>query len=451
MTKIDLFIKLLDEREANEILKHFNAYVKGDNSDLKKVRLRTILKGQFPRKKNKNEVVDPFHQTCMRYKQEYLGMLNEDEFFVSITESGGVLPDYARLANLLIYYPERFEELCPMIEDNIKTGKGPFDLEFYFTKDEEVSGYIKKISYLEHNAVFIKVVDRIIARAVENKLIKIDPDKMEEMRNGSLADWHRLNKKEPGKPFMWKYYYLKTHENIDSSIVNSFCLDIIGCILVLYESSYVMCVEEVVKSKIGDYARELKAFKELAKSMENEKKGWEDKLNQATSEIQNMLEAKEKENQELNDQINKERMELKKKEKELSDRVKELEKMYSKEKRSKENLEKKINKNSEYLKYALAQQEKQKYIFGVISDMEINISKEIFKEVLFMPYKNWYDRVKDVDYVYIQREGISGTQLSQIKQYCSRNNIKDSIISVKNEKDLIEQISRLKVRMGGAS
>ena len=76
-------------------------------------------------------------------------------------------------------------------------------------------------------------------------------------------------------------------------------------------------------------------------------------------------------------------------------------------------------------------------------------TKIIFNEVEFISSDKWKDKVNNVNKIYIQRQGITTKKLNEIKKYCLECGIANKVISVDNEKALIETISILKHNIGG--
>ena len=60
----------------------------------------------------------------------------------------------------------------------------------------------------------------------------------------------------------------------------------------------------------------------------------------------------------------------------------------------------------------------------------IKIAKVIFNEVEFITLTNWKDKVKNLKTVYIQREGIQTRQLEEIKTFCLKNDIINTISNI---------------------
>lgn len=80
MNEIDFYVSLIDEKEANSILKLCNKSIMADNLELKKTRIKTIFRGLEQVKKGKRIMNNPFWSCISRHKVDLPLDLTEKEF-----------------------------------------------------------------------------------------------------------------------------------------------------------------------------------------------------------------------------------------------------------------------------------------------------------------------------------------------------------------------------------
>ena len=448
-------MSLIDEKEANRILKFCNKNVKSGSLELKKTKIKTIFRGNEQVKKGKKTLYNPYWSSISKHQLDLPLNLTEKEFIIGMNEITREIPDYVKFANLKLRFPDKIQEYLEKIKKNIENNKSMFDLGLKFENEGEVVEYLNKISYLNNNEQLNLLINKFYAMAVKENLIKDNTKKIENIKKWSLIDlYSEANNIEASSNVVIKYAYIKTHTDMSKDISNTLALDILIELLLKFSQSKL----KIDDTELNKYVEVINSFKENTKKIELERKEKDKEYKKIIRDVQKDISNKEVELNSLKNKINSLEVELKEvvtqrdKINNLKNKNNELEKILIDEKLKCKQFEKSIKLKNEYYEYAFGiDEENDQKVFGIIlsNDMDIKITKTIFNEVEFISLNEWKEKINSINIVYIQRQGISSRKLNEIKKYCSEHDITNKVISIDNEKTLIESISRIKHKERG--
>ncbi|MDF2884427.1 MAG: hypothetical protein K0R54_4994 [Clostridiaceae bacterium] len=449
MNDIDMYISLINEIEANSILKALECNVRVNNLELMRTKIKTILRGGHSFKKVKG---NPFMNILVRHKKKQWDSLNEKEFFVVLNKDSNNIPDYVKFANLLLKYPDKKNEYIELINKNKNENKYIFDFDLKFDNKGEIKEYCSKLLNSKESTMD-KLKDYVI-KASERDLLNTDIGILKDIKNWDIIKLYNNLKTDNEQLNMFmKFEYLREHDDIDIEIFNKFSHDIIIYLLYLFDES---CAD-ISKIEVNKLKVELIERQNYNKKLEKENLEKEKEIKKLIKELKNdtslvKLEAEEFEKlklelEEMKSQIYKYSNDNKNLIKQKEDLKNKNGMLNNELKSNKKELESYINqiKNTElYYECSFPQNYSEK-IFGVIYNMDINIAKVIFNEVEFINIDEWKNNIDNVRKIYVQIEGISTRELNKIKNYCSKNGIEfKQSISICDEKNLIEVVSMIK-------
>ena len=235
MNDIDMYISLIDESEANSILKLFNCNVHVKNLDFMKTKIKTILRGGSTSKKIKG---NPFMNILSRHKKSQWDTLNEKEFLIALSNNSEDIPDYIKYANLLLKCPNKKNEYIDIINKNRMEGRETFDFDLKFDNKKEIQEYCFKL--LDNRENIMNKIREYIIKAYKNDLIRIAAKKLKGVKKWDIVDlYNKLKKDDDQLNTFMKFEYLREHDDIDVEIFNKLSYDIIIYLLYLFEKSYV--------------------------------------------------------------------------------------------------------------------------------------------------------------------------------------------------------------------
>ncbi len=116
MNEIDMYLSLIDDREANNILKVLKCNVRLDNLELKKTKIRTMIRTNQSKKLFK-ENISPFSVIIIRHNIKEWNHLNEKEFLITLNKMEEI-PDYVKFANLMMKFPDKKNKYIELINEN---------------------------------------------------------------------------------------------------------------------------------------------------------------------------------------------------------------------------------------------------------------------------------------------------------------------------------------------
>lgn len=441
MNDIDMYIDLFaDEKEINRILKLFDFNIRSNNLDLKKMKIKTMIRTNQPYKKSKKSILNPFTRILRGHKVDDWDCLSEKEFFITLNKNIGEISDYVKFANLLLKYPDDKNKYIEMIESNRKNKKYAFDFNINFDSEKEITDYYSKLS--GNQEYILNNIKKYFLRALKLNLFKMESEEsIKDIKKWDMSIlYNSLKKDNEAQNSIMKFDYLITHEDMDKSILNQFCIDICLYLISVFENS----CENVNTSALeklqnkadrlqNEYKQIEKDYKDTCKKLKNEiliNKVNKSEMRKYEEEIKKHSDK----NSKLSEKIN-----------EINEKVRSLTSQLKEEKDNNKDLNKKITNTELYYEYSFPKCEATEKIFGFIYSMQIDVVKTIFGEVEFIYKDDWIKLIDKVKKIYIQREGISTKELLKIKNYCAKQGIKVmKSVSIHDEKSLIESIAIIK-------
>lgn len=444
MSDILFYLNFIDNEEADRILKFFNQSVKADNLEMKKMLIRNKLK---PKIKSKISLDDKFFECISKHKIDILSNLTEKQFLICINKLTN-LSDYEKIANCMLFFPEVVKKYKDRILENKTNGKDIFDLNISFSSKDEIKEYISKTSWLSDEKRLFRAIDFFIKLAIDQKIIAMNTEDIKKFDNLSFIDFY--NKSTCSEVYaIEQYLYIKKNKEDCTDIYNEFIIDILLNLLLKFSNKINNNLDEktsVIGNDVLELSEDIKNANLKIKEIEKENR----KIKKENSNLSKKIESNVLDLGEKNNEIKKRESEIHKIKEDIDKLSLELEMLkikFKKESDVRKTYEEKLNSIEDYYKYYLEDDcEGNQPILAVIHSIKAEISKKIFKEVLFVNSKEWQGKINNITHVYIQREGISNRELIKIKKFCEENEIKNTIFSIKNEKDLIEKISLFKYK-----
>ncbi|MBU3156923.1 hypothetical protein [Clostridium estertheticum] len=462
MNEIDTYMSLVDEVEVDSILRLLKCNVKSDNLTFKKTKIKTMLRSNH--KMLAKKLNSPFTVILMKHKKSAWENLNEKDFFIELNKHLDTMPEYVKLANLLLKYPNDKDKYIEKINENKKNDKYTFDFDIDFDSKEEVVEYVSQLSNNQESLA--NTIKKHLDKAFSLNLLKPIAENIEAIKTWDIVDLNKSFKIDnEAENVLMRIEYIKTHKNIDKDVLNKLNTNNMLYLLFLFESS---CAknDNIKLIKLKNDIDELKsAFdkseknnlilekqhlksEKLYKKYEKDKIDKEFKYNKTIEDLKIKLSANEinvtnlnKMNAQIEVHI-KENSQALKQIKDIEDKNGLLDIQLKEAQCKKEHYQSLVEDNEVYYKYTFPLLGKDKKIFGIIHSSHIKVAKIIFNEIEFIDINNWLNQIDNVKKIYIQREGTSTKALTKIKNYCSKNNILIiDIISIHNEKKLIENIS----------
>ncbi|WP_291574571.1 hypothetical protein [Clostridium sp. UBA4548] len=455
MNEIDFYVSLIDEKEADGILKFLNKNIRSDSLEFKKTKIKTIFRGLEQVKKGKKVINDPFWACVSRHKLEMPLDLTEKEFINVLNEQKNEISDYVKFANLKLRFPNKVQEYLEAISKNIENKRYIFDFGLNFQNEGEIIEYVNKMAYFNNKEDLIALIDKFYTMGINGNLFEDNFKETENVMSWSLVDlFDHIRNLKSSDNFIIKYLYIKTHDDINKDILNAFIVDIFIELLLKFSENNLI----ISKNEINNYIEEINTFKEKLKKIELEKKEIDKEYKKVKKDSERDISNKEIELNKLKNKINTLEVDLKEiitqrqKINDLTTKNNELEVKLNEKDLEYVELKKRVESMEAYYEYAFGIDEPhENKIFGFIhsKDMDINITKTIFNEIEFISSDKWKEKVSNINKIYIQQQGINSKKREEIKKYCIENNIMNKVISIDNEKTLIETISMLKSNGGG--
>lgn len=425
MNEKDIYLKLLDEKEIDNVLKMFNLNPKNMNLQLKMFNMNKLLKGRKKVEINK-EKENAFYAIIQTYKIQDLDKLNERQFFKYLEghDENDELKDYHKFANALIYYPDTTKKLLKNIEKNIENKKPIFHKLMRLESAEETKDYVLKTIKLDDGKSIVNTL-AYISQYINIEKFKKTKDIDEKVKNWTLRDFvEKIDSLDDESLIIYKYSYLKTHLTEDYEVKITLLIDLITDML----NDNVSCEKfEELKNELETYKCKIDEFKEKEKELKKEKR-------QIKKENKILL----KDNEELIIKLNEE-----------NDKYNHE---YTKIQTENEKLREQLNEINSY-KCALNgfEDELDKKI-AIIGTLNFKMAKTIFPQIKFIESFNYKDEMKvqsldEIDYILIHRTGVSSKDIFRIENFADQNNKKTIIFLAFNEKQAIEQISILKSKI----
>ncbi|EYE88890.1 hypothetical protein Q428_05475 [Fervidicella metallireducens AeB] len=193
------------------------------------------------------------------------------------------------------------------------------------------------------------------------------------------------------------------------------------------------------KKELGTLENSIEVLKSKLKGYEEKTK--KDKNSEGDNK-ENLSEIKLK-NEELEKQL-----------KEAKTMCKFLEKEIVQLQLERDELGKNLNYINAYFEYASSSIEENKnYLFALVINMDAKICSYLFPEILFIDSNKLEEELlscslNNINKIYIQRNNLSTLKINLIKEFAKKKRLKAKIIMPRNEKELIEEIIKIKYMEG---
>lgn len=430
MNDIELYISIIDNNEADRILKCMGQNLKKNNIPFKNKIImvrRSLRNPNVMGINNKKHKQSPFNFILQKHLIKKDENMEEKEFFFHLIELDNI-KSYEKLANMIWYCPDILEKHRDKIITNIKEGKNVFELDINFDSDGEVAKYIEKGSILFKDDIedIIQYLCEIFQISKELKGDKEFEQTFEEIKNMDLKDFRTrlLKKKIKVEKYLAKFIFIITHKEEKIQLLRIMSIEAV--------IEFIKFRENEFKYKENEYSNKIKYKDKCLQEYEKDKDKILDKIEKLNKEKNKILINKDKEIDNYKKKYKNERDNLKKQLAQLENEL--------------INIREYINKFNDYMETFKNQKDK---LFGVIVTMEIKITQNIYPEIYFVNYTKFMEKrdiLKKLNKIYIQREGLSNRNLDKIENFAQENAIVSNIESFRDEKELIEKIALLKCR-----
>lgn len=472
MNEVELFLKLLDEKAVDKLLKTFNQNVKSDNLSLKKLKLKKTFRGLSNNPKGNKCNMSPFDFAVYKYSNKNFSNLDAMEMFDLFSrDTEEKIPGYIKMANAIYYHRKYTQEKLDRILENYNNNNNLFENILTFSSNEEVEKFLCK-----DKKCSIQIKNYII----EYLLIELDEEskqKLDELRE-IVSSWTLVDYQNNFTGFMKEYpsyliemAYLEKHQN-KVEIENGIALDMI---FNYYCDKKNILKEETNRNEIKKVEEQIKQLDNQIADLEKDNNNLEEKninLVKSNKLLKKQVEQKINEFNGIKGKAYNYEKELKYKSnkiRELKDKISGLQDAILKN----DNMEKQIlllkeqnkklildsnilNNKMDYMNYYLeyacstVENKEVNYIFAIITASNVEICKRLFPEVLFININNLEKelcekKALNINKIYIQRNGIASSKIDFIEKFSKHNNIDTKIIMSSNEKELIEKIVKIKI------
>lgn len=225
MNDIDIYTSLIDDIEANSILKYFNCNVRLNNLELKKTKIKTIIRSNHSIKKTR-ENTNPFLEILKRHKISKWDNLDEKEFLITLSKSSDTTPDYVKFANLITKYPDKKNEYIEFMINNKNEKKYIFDFDLKFDNEDEIIKYYSKL--LNNREDIFTNIKEYFVKVTEHDLLDKNIEIPHDIKHWDIVKlFESLETDNDYKNIFIKFQYIRTHNDMDKDILNNFYFDII--------------------------------------------------------------------------------------------------------------------------------------------------------------------------------------------------------------------------------
>lgn len=466
MTETELFVKMLDEKATNDLLKIFSPSTKNGNVEFKKVQLRKVFKGlqgnNIKKKKQKfnefdiaiNQFVNP--QYRKRTKQELITIFGRD--------IRSKIPYHIKFANLYFYHTELVKEKLNIMNENFENKSNLCRGIMNYESIEEVENDLKS------NMMFNISIKEKVCSFIKENLNEEDIIKFEEIKDiiysWSLVDFYNniidLSEKYP--IYLIQLQFLAINENkpeIENGISIEMLLNYYDEVNMVKFNQSIDGIEEVEKLK-----KEISQHKLEYEKLNNEYKGLNKKLQRyEKKEIELVKKNKkyevnnnyyEEKNAELINELNSQKKlveEVKLKNEEYKCRIIEEEQKNIELIIEVNEFKEKINTFEAYKLQAcsIESSSKKEYEFVLICKKENILCRMFYPEILFIDsdeWENYFEQYKieinKINKVYIQRCGLTNIERRKINRILNKNSINAYTINGQNEREILETIIKIK-------
>lgn len=428
MNEVEFFLSLLDNKGADEVLKILGDNTKKRDLSFKKFKIKNCINN--PGIYNKKHKVTPFYMILKRYEIEKLGDLKKKEFFyfLSNCEKNEGIKEYQKFANALCFYPEETKKMLPKLIENYKLYNEIFIKRECDCNEDEIREYYSKINPFVQEDLY-EVFITYCEEELDGFNIEEYHELYKEIKEWGLSDLsNKIKDKSKKYPvYLIQYLYLKNNQHETNKIKNGLIMEIIDGYIQEKQRNFTSIMDDV----------ELK-HRELRKKIEN----YESNL----YNIKNKVKILNTRNEELQHDIQENR-------KDSITEFQSIEKENLKLKKEIESLKERITKLDVYNNCAFRTNTEEK-IFAVVYSIKEGIFKNIFPEMIFLDGNIIDKELKEKDLslinkIYIQRHGLNNDIINKVKEFAKKYDIQCNIFMACNEKELIEQLVKEKINIGG--
>ncbi|QJX81376.1 hypothetical protein [Priestia megaterium] len=490
MREMELFVDMIDEEEANRILRFFQESVPGvrKNSaslNQKKQHIKNIFKSLTPlmRKKRRSGGPEPFYTYINHYKFPELTKGNYKEQFIFLEELGEKISPFLRFAYLLLNYPNELREDLDRVAENLEKGIDPLQLDYELKTNEEVRMFFRKHrSYAGSDRVQNLINDLEIYQD-QNSLKLIEECKKEIKGYGLLEYYNEYDKfKKKFGNIVSNIAYVLTHldkeneeDGENEDILLSLAIEAAVLLLDINNNE----LEEDLHNEIKDLKDSLaninktyevnisKKNKEIESV--NEKinlleKAYEE-LNQEKKALNQELKVTQGQNSELKQQLANLEAKHEKKlavlQEEHDKKLKQVQNHYEKKfEKAQGEFNKKLQLEKENLERLQTTEatKKENWLldknfsanWAVITTSTSTFLEEIYPEVMIGStytedsWKRIIDN-KNITNIYLQMNGLSTRQFKRIRSYINQKEKNYHTFEIENTKQLLDLIGFLKM------
>lgn len=450
---VELYLKVIDNYEASNILKFFGENTTSNDLNFKKMKIRGLLKSNNIRAKRgkKGNQNDRFNDMLQRHLITTFKKLNEKEFFYLMNDPRTQkMPDYKKIANAILLFPHKVEELISAFEFNLENKKSLFDLGYNFDTEEEFNEYIFKTAVYSDNDYLHEKASKLEAYINPDDLKSVNIDKTK-LNNITLQElYNMVNSKEyADKSYILLTKYLAAKPKIDLKIKHIILMDILSELVEIKNKELNKAIKEIEQLKEGinncnvektnEYKQKISEFNKILFEREEQIKNYKNVLNELTKQqevyinnIQNLEENLIKVRKVHENEINA-----------LKNNIKLVTE-------DKEQVEMKLKQIENYWEYFSDKSITGKKHMVVIHALDnLYAAKLIYPEVQFTLITRWQteltgDIMNEIKLIYIMKSGISTKHILAIQKFGQKNGIPVKVGYKPNEKALIEDIAIIK-------
>ncbi|MGI2295677.1 hypothetical protein [Paenibacillus sp. GXUN7292] len=437
MNEIDLFVELIDDKAASQILREFNEAVPGFSKSpslkQKKIHIRNFFRGQtMNMKRKKKDRINPFFLHLSAYKNQ-----KNDELFGSYDAKGLLLflanaseiPDYSKFAIALAYQPDTVREMLTQLFNNIQNKKPLFDIHTAFETQEEAEAYLQATSaYFKDHSVdhALEQINRLLDDRQHKRLAEV----IAAVEPLSLVEFlNRQNEFKDDPLYLVNYAYAMTHPHEQLWIRTG---------LVFLITHQLMLQQKEKSKELEKISQTIEEYQQIHDTLKKENKEFSEKLKE------------EDKNRRL---IDKERRLLEDEKLRLAEELQQLAQIFESSKRQHES-----EWEQARLQQATAKQKMEGFIeecrgegsyieFAVVYTGEFHMFHTIYPEITAINFKEWSQyksKLQDYSKLYIQRDGLDSRLIKTLQTFCRKHNIQPVFFLARNEKEMIELIGHYK-------
>lgn len=303
MKEMEIFVDLLDDNEANRILKHFGETPLGTRHkratlEQKKQHLKKVFKSATPNmiRKRRKGGSDPFYFYIRSYSIPELPTTKDFTQVLSLMkELNEKVPDYVKIAVLISQYPEGLRNVCDEIEQNIANGRNPLDINKTFERIDEVKKFVKEMgSFIGEEAPF-NILDRVIKFQPEDYQEQLEKC-MNQVKDYNLLQYHNeLHElKDIYGLSITNAAYILTHKNEDYDISMLLAIEVMYDLLINQRKRSLNSLEEKLNELTEEAQNDEKERRELIKAKDKEILSLEGELSKLRKFIKKTDNEKEK-------------------------------------------------------------------------------------------------------------------------------------------------------------